>query len=538
MHVIARERMGYEALRPGQQEALHAVLDGNDTLAVMPTGSGKSAIYQITAYLLPGPTVVVSPLLALQRDQLDSLQDQDVGEAVVVNSTINAAQREKALSGIVDGDVEFLFLAPEQFNSPDLLKRIKKAKPSLFVIDEAHCISEWGHDFRPDYLKLGTIIELLGHPTVLALTATASPRIRAEIVERLGMRRPKVIVQGFDRPNIWLGVTRVADEVEKQQRLIQEVIESPKPGIVYTATRRHAEDVAEMLVQAGVKARFYHAGMRSRDREEVQWAFMDDGIEVIVATIAFGMGVDKPNVRFVIHYDVSSSIDSYYQEFGRAGRDGNEARALLLYHPDDLQIHRFFASGSRLESEQVEMVLRRILAAGGKVVPAEVIDEATISDGRLATIVARLVDAGALQVFANGEVAPVDGEIDPCQAADRAVTVQEHRREFDLARVEFIQGYAEETNCRRMHVLQYFGEEPEGPCDNCDNCQSGLPETLDVRDMPFPVNSRVHRKGWGEGIVLKYENGKIVLLFRKVGRKSLPLDMVMRRSLLTAVAET
>ncbi|WP_199336935.1 RecQ family ATP-dependent DNA helicase [Oscillatoria sp. FACHB-1407] len=354
LHQVAQERFGYEELRSGQEAAIQSVLQGHDTLAVMPTGSGKSAIYQMAAFLIPGVTVVVSPLLALQRDQAKAIADQDVGEASVINSTLNTAERQKAFEQLEEGDLEFLFLAPEQFNQAETLERLQAAKPSLFVVDEAHCISSWGHDFRPDYLRLNQVVEALGHPRILALTATAAPPVRAEIVERLGMKNAAVIVQGFDRPNLALSVNRFESADEKQDSLLKQIAQVDKPGIVYIATRKRAEELAEALTEQGWRSHFYHAGMRAADRQQVEAAFMADEIDVLVATTAFGMGVDKPNVRFVFHADISDSIDSYYQEIGRAGRDGEPARAVLFYKPEDLNLRRFFASGGQVDTDQLE----------------------------------------------------------------------------------------------------------------------------------------------------------------------------------------
>lgn len=350
LHKIAQERFGYDSLHPGQIAALQSILDGHDTLAVMPTGSGKSAIYQMAAYLMPGATVIVSPLVALQQDQVDSIAHHDVGEAALVNSTLKTGEREAAFAELEAGDLEFLFLAPEQFSNPETIDRLQAVQPSLFVIDEAHCISEWGHDFRPDYLRLNSVIHALGQPRILALTATAAPPVRTEIIDRLEMQNPKTIVQGFDRPNINLSVMRFEDDTEKQDSLIRWVSQAKKPGIVYVATRKRAESIAQTLQEAGVNAIFYHGGMKGDDRHQAQIQFMEDQAAVIVATTAFGMGVDKANVRFVAHYDISSSIDSYYQEIGRAGRDGEPAKAQLFYNPADLNIRRFFASGGQIDS--------------------------------------------------------------------------------------------------------------------------------------------------------------------------------------------
>src|SRR4051794_35259157 len=317
----AREVFGFEELRPGQKEAVERVLDGRDTLAVMSTGYGKSAIYQIAAMLIPGPTVVVSPLIALQSDQVTELEREGAGGAAAVSSFVPEGARREALEELSEGSLEFLFLSPEQLANDEVLGDVAAARPSLFVVDEAHLISEWGHDFRPEYLHLGAVAEAIGRPPILALTATAAPPVRDEIIERLGMRSPEVLVRGFDRPNIRFAVERFHRARDKRRALVERVAEAVKPGIVYAATRRLATELADELSAAGVSAVAYHGGMGRRARTEAQEAFMADRVEVVVATTAFGMGVDKPNVRFVFHSEPSESVDAYYQEVGRAGRD-------------------------------------------------------------------------------------------------------------------------------------------------------------------------------------------------------------------------
>jgi ATP-dependent DNA helicase RecQ len=351
---LAKETLGFEKLRPGQLQAIEAVAAGRDTLAVMSTGYGKSAIYQLSGELLDGPTIVVSPLIALQRDQVEAMEEAAPGEAAELNSTVSETKRQELMESLREGEREFVLLAPEQLAKEEVLEELREAEPSLLVVDEAHCISEWGHDFRPDYLRLGTFAAELGHPTLLALTATASPPVRREIVERLGMEDPAVFVCGFDRPNLHLGVHRFSEEHGKERALVEAVQAAEKPGIVYIATRRASEEMAEELRGAGVAAEAYHAGLGSKRRGELQDAFMDDEIEAIVATTAFGMGIDKSNVRFVFHAGLSDSVDSYYQEVGRAGRDGEPAQACVFYRPEDQAIRRFLAGTASEDREEFE----------------------------------------------------------------------------------------------------------------------------------------------------------------------------------------
>jgi ATP-dependent DNA helicase RecQ len=512
----AREVLGLERLRPGQREVAEAVIGGRDALAVMATGYGKSAIYQIAGLLLDGPTLVVSPLIALQRDQVERLDAEGTGGAAQVSSAVSEADREDALRDARRDRLEFLFMSPEQLANDEVLDQVRRARPSLMVVDEAHCISEWGHDFRPDYLRLGAVADAVGRPPVLALTATAAPPVREEIVARLGLRDPYVKITGFDRPNLWFGVERFHDAARKERALAERVAELEKPGIVYTATRKDAERIAELV--GGVA---YHGGMASGARNEVQTAFMADEVDVIVATTAFGMGVDKPNVRFVVHHAIADSIDSYWQEVGRAGRDGEPATALLFYRAEDVGLRRFFAGGGSVDQEQIEQVAEAIDRAGGPVEPAELRDETELSESKLTTAVGRLEDVGAVEVLPSGEVAPkaLDGD-----AVEEAAQVQADRESFDRSRIDMVRAYAELAGgCRREFLLSYFGEPFEGPCGNCDTCQSGA--VAAAPDGPFPVGARVRHPKWGEATVQRYEEDKVVVLFDSVGYKALVLDV-------------
>lgn len=528
----ARTTFDYTSLRPGQEEAIQSVVRGRDTLAIMPTGSGKSAIYQVAGQLLEGPTLVVSPLIALQRDQVESIQQQQAGGAALVNSAMRTSERREVFERLAEQGLEFLFLAPEQLSNDEVLERVRAAQPSLFVVDEAHCISEWGHDFRPDYLRLGAVIERLGHPTVLALTATAAPPVREEIVAKLGMREPLVVARGFDRPNIWLGVERFQSEADKRRALLERVAGAELPGIIYVATRQQAEDLAAALREAGQSAAHYHAGMGPRQREQTQSAFMADELDIIVATTAFGMGVDKPNVRFVYHYAINDSVDAYYQEIGRGGRDGQPAEAILFYCPEDLNLRRFFAGGGQVDADQVEQVARAIRAHAGPLDPRLLLEQTGLSQSKLATALHRLEDIGAVELLPSGEVRAVDGGLPADDIAEAAVQAQERHRQHRRSRIEMVRGYAELRDCRRAYLLNYFGEAFDGPCGNCDICDAGLSVARDSANVPFPLNSRVSHRTWASGAVMRYEGDKIVVLFDSVGYKTLALDLVLEQGLL------
>jgi len=525
----ARQRLGFDTLRPGQLEGVRSVLSGRDTLCVMSTGSGKSAIYQLAGFLVDGPTVVVSPLIALQQDQMEAVEE----EAAVVNSTLTERQREDVLEEVQGDEVEFVLLAPEQLANEEVLADLARAGVSLFVVDEAHCVSQWGHDFRPDYLRVGPAIAALGHPRVLALTATAAPPVRDDIVSVLGMEDPAIIVRGFDRPNIRLEVDR-HEEASRKRRALLERVESVRegPGIVYTATKKGAEEVARELRERGVRAEHYHGGLSAGRRERRQRAFMDGyGVDVMVATIAFGMGIDKADVRWVFHHDVSESVDSYYQEVGRAGRDGEPAEAVLFYRPQDLGLRRFFASG-RVKTDELEQVAQALLVHRAPVRPKELVEQLPISDTKLATAVQHLEEAGYARVIEDGAIERVR-DADLIEAVARADEAEEHRQAFDRSRVEMMRAYAETDGCRRAFVLGYFGEDYEPPCGNCDVCERrGEELARAAQQAPFSVGDRVRHPEWGAGTVGQVDDDQVTVVFDTVGYKTLAVDLVVERDLL------
>jgi ATP-dependent DNA helicase RecQ len=534
---VARTTFGYSTMRPGQLDAILSLVEGRDTLVVMPTGWGKSAVYQIAALLLAGPTVVVSPLISLQRDQVASLLGRVGTTAASANSSQSRHDQAAAFDAISDGSVEFLFLSPEQLAKREVVEMLRAAKPSLFVVDEAHCVSVWGHDFRPDYLRLGAVIEQLGRPRVVALTATASPPVRTEIIERLRLRDPRSVVWGFDRPNLRLSVEAFRDEELKRDAVEVRAASEPKPGIVYVATRKDAEAYATDLENLGLRAAPYHGGMRAPDREDVQERFMTDQLDVIVATTAFGMGIDKPNVRFVLHADVPDSVDTYYQEMGRAGRDGQPAEVVLFYRQEDFGLRKFFASGAPDEQSlrKVVTLVALHLEMAGPVSPEDLRGAVGLSASRLTALVNLLEQAGSLQETAEGLIEPCSPDVDPVAAAREAMAVAEAHRKVEQSRVEMMRGYAETQGCRRQYLLSYFGEYLSQPCGHCDTCAAGTAEAAcPPEDSPYPLLSAVRHSEWGDGIVMRYEGDRIVVLFEEVGYRTLSLDAVAGRGLLSA----
>ncbi|MCU1409223.1 MAG: ATP-dependent helicase, RecQ family [Microbacteriaceae bacterium] len=540
---VARERFGWDELRPGQLEAIEQIVTGHDVLAVMPTGYGKSAIYQVASVLLHGPTVIVSPLIALQADQVAGLTSaRDAPEAVAVNSAQSDRENTDAWSAIAADDAEYLFLAPEQLANDEVVERLRRVGVSLFVVDEAHCVSSWGHDFRPDYLRLGDVIARLGHPTTVALTATGSPPVRDEIVERLGLKNPGVLTRGFDRPNLHLDVVRHSAEADKRRAVTDQVAQLPKPGLVYVATRKDAERYAEEMAAQGINVAAYHAGLRAAERRATHEAFQADRLDVVVATSAFGMGIDKPNVRFVVHAAVTESLDAYYQEIGRAGRDNNPASATLHYRSEDLGLRTFFNSGSPRPAELSETF--RVLADSASPIRMRALAEAVgLSPRRTSSLVNLLEEAGTVISGRRGVRAAVS--IPPGEAAERAISKAEARERIEDSRLAMMRAYAETSGCRRQFLLGYFGEDLPEPCGNCDTCASGSAYETDAAaplvaakggaldDDPFPPETAVRHRQWGPGIVMRSEDDRITVFFEEEGYRVLSREAIADHDLLT-----
>ncbi|GAA3501786.1 RecQ family ATP-dependent DNA helicase [Streptomyces prasinosporus] len=538
LHRIARERFGWSELTPEQTEAMGALLDGRDVLVVMPTGSGKSAVYQVATLVLGGPAVVVSPLIALQRDQVAGLRESSAPDAVAVNSAQPESVTDSGWRAVREGDAEYLFLSPEQLAKDGVLERLRELGPSLFVVDEAHCVSAWGHDFRPDYLGLGEAAERLGRPPVLALTATAAAPVRADVVEHLHMRDARIVSTGTDRPNIHLAVRTFTDDGAKRDAVARWTAGARAPGILYTATRKDAEAYAARLRQDGVDAAAYHAGMRAADRRRIQDGFMAGAPAVVVATSAFGMGIDKPDVRFVAHASVPESPDSYYQEIGRAGRDGEPARAVLFYRPQDLGLQRFLISRA-LDAEALAAVMTALLGQDVPQSRSRVAQLSGLSRRRTTDLLNLLEEAGAVTCEGRRRAVRALPGRTADGAAEAAAEVFERRRRMDRSRIEMMRGYAETLSCRRQYLLGYFGDQLDAPCGRCDACDrdrrggGGRREGAPGHRAPYGPNDRVRHAEWGEGTVMRTEEDRVVVLFEQVGYKTLSLAATAEHDLLT-----
>jgi ATP-dependent DNA helicase RecQ len=515
---------GIERLRPGQKDVIESVLGGRDTLAILPTGGGKSLCYQIPALVMPGTTVVVSPLISLMKDQVEKLENAGV-DAEQVNSSLNTCEEERALLNIEKSRSEIVFVTPERLEDEGFVKSLQALHIDLFVLDEAHCISQWGHDFRPAFLGLSNAIRKLGRPPVLALTATATEEVAKDICEQLGLRKPRIVNNGIHRPNLRYEVIHVTNEEEKLARALQLAKETPGSGIVYAATVKAVELLYQQLREAGVSVARYHGKLPAGERKENQERFMDGRCRVMVATNAFGMGIDKPDTRFVIHYQLPANLEAYYQESGRAGRDGDEARCILLYFAEDKRVQQFFLAKYVPSLAELQAVYQALQTRAAQEAPIRIENLKSLlremTGGKLKVALILLKEARLLRQTRDGVLHLL--ALEPGRL-EQAVQAYEDRHEHEREALERMVGYAQSGFCRWKVLMTYFGEEDFGSCGHCDNCLHPPSLHLEETHVNHKGQAQSHEKQEGgsdapEPIqvgalvnVPKYDRGQVVSL--------------------------
>jgi ATP-dependent DNA helicase RecQ len=485
LNAALHQHFGFTGFRAGQREACEAALADRDVMVVMPTGSGKSLCYQLPALLRDDLTVVVSPLVALMQDQVEALAARGLGERVaLVNAQQDSGTNAAAIDRAVSGDLKLLYVAPERFAAVGFIDRMRAADVGLFVVDEAHCVSQWGHDFRPDYFRLADAARLLDAAAIVASTATATPRVASDVVRRLALRDALQVSTGFDRPNISFSVARPGGH--EKRALLAEVLRGPDalPAIVYAGTRAGSEEIAGDLTGAlAEEAVAYHAGLNRETRADVQRRFLSDDVRVICATNAFGMGVDKPNVRTVIHASVPASLEAYYQEAGRAGRDGAPARALLLAENRDKALHVHFIKREEIDPGLPGWLADRLTAlADGdnrySVASSDLVSGLGGDGERLRALLGHLTRAGVISPSPSGPewlIGHVTGRFDGRAAALCRTSIEEGARSR-WRQYREIWAYVEETSCRRTAILRHFGDSarPAALLECCDVCTPAL----------------------------------------------------------------
>ncbi len=483
-HQLLETHFGFREFLEGQEDVVNAIVEGHDALVIMPTGGGKSLCYQLPALALEGITVVVSPLIALMKDQVDSLLEKKI-PATFINSSLGQSEMNERIDAMVRGEYRLVYIAPERFKSERFVQALAPLSIALFAVDEAHCISQWGHDFRPDYLRLKWALKDLGQPQVMALTATATPEVREDIIEQLGLGKfgrqsPRVFVSGFARHNLTLGMTSAKGRAEKLARIV-EFTRQLKTGIVYCATRKNVEKVAAHLKGEKIPCVAYHAGLTDEQRTKAQTKFMNGDCAVAVATNAFGMGIDRSDLRFVIHYDIPGSIEAYYQEAGRAGRDGEPSRCEVLYNYADVRTQEFFIEGANPSREVIANlyhVLRRLGSHGPIEMPIAEIAElvpATKNSMAVGSALYLLERANFIQrEYRQGSRTYTTRLVDPIKPLEELPIDFERldkKRVRDFAKLHRMIEYADHHGCRHHFILQYFGDMETGEgCTVCDNC--------------------------------------------------------------------
>jgi ATP-dependent DNA helicase RecQ len=526
-----RGSFGFAAFRPGQETLIRTVLDGGDALGILPTGAGKSLTYQLPALHLDGLTLVISPLIALMKDQVDKLGALGI-DALTVNSSQSAAQRREAEEALREGRGQILYVTPERFRDREFFELLLRRSIALVVVDEAHCVSQWGHDFRPDYMMLGRVIERLGRPPILALTATAPREVQEEIERELRMRDVRRVIGELVRPNLRLEVLRTVNASEKEAALERILRESEGSGIVYVATVKEAERLHEEL-SGRWPVVLYHGRMASRARTEAQDAFMSGEARAVIATNAFGLGIDKPDIRFVVHWHFPGSLEAYYQEAGRAGRDGGPARCAILYQVEDRAVQRYFLGGKYPDIAEAAAVggIMNALPEGERRPLSEIAEVANVARRKARIVLTLLKRHEMVREHRGGAWERLAEDVTQTDLS-RELVEYEERRARDSRKLEEMVRYCRTAECRTGVIRAYFGDEPDGDftCGHCDNDAGGRRSRRRAGDEVMPlleVGGEVRHLTYGSGIVLGVEREQAEIDFGGHGTRRVHLSTLL-----------